>query len=249
MVTLKTSRELALMRDAGRISANALQLAGELVRPGISTHELNRRVESYIRSQGAEPSFLGYQGFPASTCISVNDVVIHGIPGAGILHEGDIVSVDVGAFYRGYHGDNAATYPVGRISAEAQKLLDVTRTGLERAIAVVRPGARIGDISWAVQSYVEENGFAVVRKFVGHGVGRQMHEAPEVPNYGVPGRGLRLAAGMTLAIEPMVNVCGEDVKTLSDGWTVKTADGSLSAHFEHSVAVTEEGVAILTLAG
>ncbi len=246
MITLKTRKELLAMREAGRISAQALLEAGKHIRPGMTTKELDRILYQFIRSKGAVPSFLGYGGFPGTACISINNEVIHGIPGSRKIREGDIVSVDVGALYNGFHGDNAYTFAVGKVSPEAQKLLDVTRESLQRGIAAAQPGARLGDIGYAVQSYVEANGFAVVRKYVGHGVGREMHEAPEVPNFGKAGRGVRLAPGMTIAIEPMINVKGADVRVLGDKWTVVTSSGSLSAHFENTIAITERGPVILT---
>ena len=248
MVVLKTSRELAAMRAAGRISARALKLAGEAVEPGVSTMEIDRIVRKYIESEGAKPSFLGYGGFPASACISVNDVVIHCIPHKGHkLKVGDIVSIDVGAYFEGFHGDNAWTFACGDVSKEAQALMDATREGLFEGIAMAQPGNRIGDIGSAVQRYVEARGYSVVRDFVGHGVGAELHEDPSVPNYGTPGRGVRLLPGMTIAIEPMVNAGVHTVKTLADQWTTVTTDGKLSAHFEHSVAITPDGPVILTL--
>lgn len=248
MIVLKTQREIEAMRKAGAICAQALRMAGEAVRPGVTTGELDRLIHKYIRSQGAVPSFLGYNGFPNSACISVNEEVIHGIPGERRIAEGDLVSIDVGAYIDGVHGDTAATFGAGEITEEAKKLLEVTRQALELGLAQVRAGGRIGDISAAVQQCVESNGFAVVRKFVGHGVGQDLHEAPEIPNFGKAGRGPRLAPGMTLAIEPMVNVRGTDVRILANDWTVVTVSGSLSAHFEHTVAVTEGGAPeILTL--
>lgn len=248
MVVLKTSRELKAMRDAGRISSRALKLAGEAVEPGVSTLEIDRIVRKYIEEQGATPSFLNYGGFPASACISVNDVVIHGIPRKNqILKQGDIVSIDVGAFYEGFHGDNAWTFPCGQVSKEAQDLMDVTRESLFEGINAARPGNRLGDIGSAVQRYVEARGYSVVRDFVGHGVGAELHEDPSVPNYGTPGRGVRLLPGMTIAIEPMVNQGVHTVETLSDNWSVVTSDGKLSAHFEHSIAITPDGPVILTL--
>ncbi|MGN0115113.1 MAG: type I methionyl aminopeptidase [Acutalibacteraceae bacterium] len=247
MIVLKTSRELKLMREAGRISAKALRLVGEAVKPGVSTAYLDKLAYDYIISQGARPNFLNYGGFPATACISVNNQVIHGIPSKHtILKEGDIVSVDLGAVIDGYNGDNAATFACGKVTDEAQRLMDVTRESLYEGIKMATVGNRIGDIGSAVQQYVEARGYSVVRKFVGHGVGASLHEDPEVPNYGKPGRGVRLQRGMTLAIEPMVNAGGYDVQQLSDGWTVITADGSLSAHFEHSVAITDDGPVILT---
>ena len=248
MVVLKTSRELKAMRDAGRISSRALKLAGEAVEPGVSTLEIDRIVRKYIEEQGATPSFLNYGGFPASACISVNDVVIHGIPRKHqILKQGDIVSIDVGAFYEGFHGDNAWTFPCGEVSKEAQDLMDVTRESLFEGINAARPGNRLGDIGSAVQRYVEARGYSVVRDFVGHGVGAELHEDPSVPNYGTPGRGVRLLPGMTIAIEPMVNQGVHTVETLSDTWSVVTSDGKLSAHFEHTIAITPDGPVILTL--
>ena len=248
MVVLKTSRELKAMRDAGRISSRALKLAGEAVEPGVSTLEIDRIVRKYIEEQGATPSFLNYGGFPASACISVNDVVIHGIPRKNqILKQGDIVSIDVGAFYEGFHGDNAWTFPCGEVSKEAQALMDVTRESLFKGINAARPGNRLGDIGSAVQRYVEARGYSVVRDFVGHGVGAELHEDPSVPNYGTPGRGVRLLPGMTIAIEPMVNQGVHTVETLSDNWSVVTSDGKLSAHFEHTIAITQDGPVILTL--
>ena len=248
MVVLKTSRELKAMRDAGRISSRALKLAGEAVEPGVSTLEIDRIVRKYIEQQGATPSFLNYGGFPASACISVNDVVIHGIPRKNqILKQGDIVSIDVGAFYEGFHGDNAWTFPCGEVSKEAQALMDVTRESLFKGINAARPGNRLGDIGSAVQRYVEARGYSVVRDFVGHGVGAELHEDPSVPNYGTPGRGVRLLPGMTIAIEPMVNQGVHTVETLSDNWSVVTSDGKLSAHFEHTIAITPDGPVILTL--
>ena len=248
MVVLKTSRELAAMRAAGRISARALKLAGEAVEPGVSTMEIDRIVRKYIESEGAKPSFLGYGGFPASACISVNDVVIHGIPSKSkILKQGDIVSIDVGACLQGYHGDNAWTFACGDISKEAQALLDTTREALFEGIKNAIAGNRIGDIGSAVQRYVEPRSYSVVRDFVGHGVGAKLHEDPSVPNYGTPGRGVRLLPGMTIAIEPMINAGSHEVKVLSDRWTTVTADGSLSAHFEHTIAITSDGPVIMTL--
>ena len=248
MIVLKTARELAKMREAGRISARALRLAGEAVEPGVTTAEIDRLVRRNIEKEGARPSFLGYGGFPASACISVNNVVIHGIPSKKIvLKEGDIVSVDVGAELNGFHGDNAWTFPCGKISAEAQALLDATRESLFEGIKMARPGSRIGDIGSAVQRYVEARNYSVVRDFVGHGVGAKLHEDPSVPNFGTPGRGVRLLPGMTIAIEPMINAGTHEVEVLRDEWTTVTKDGKLSAHFEHSVAITPDGPQILTL--
>ncbi len=247
MIVLKNTDQLAYMREAGKITGEALSLAGEAVRPGISTYELDTMIRKCIEKHGAKPSFLGYGGFPGSACISINDQVIHGIPSKkAILKDGDIVKIDVGAFYRGYHGDSARTFPVGEISEEAKRLIEVTKESFYRGVAQIGEGARIGDIGSAIDSYVRENGYSVVRKYIGHGVGRELHEDPEVPNFGTPGRGPRLCAGMVIAIEPMVNVGTHEVKELSDGWTVITADGKLSAHYEHTVAVTSNGAVLLT---
>lgn len=236
------------MREAGKISSRALRLAGEAVQPGVSTWEIDRLVREFIEKQGAVPTFLGYGGFPASSCISVNNVVIHGIPSKDVvIRQGDIVSIDIGATYEGFVGDNAWTFPCGDVSQEAQALMDATREALFEGIQAARAGNRIGDIGSTVQRYVEARGYSVVRDFVGHGVGAKMHEDPSVPNYGTPGRGVRLLPGMTIAIEPMINAGVKEVKVLKDGWTTVTADGKLSAHFEHSVAITENGPVILTL--
>ncbi len=248
MIILKTSRELAALRKAGKISQAALKLAGEAVEPGISTWEIDRLVRRYIESAKATPSFLGYEGYPASACISVNDVVIHGIPQKSqILKKGDIVSIDVGACYQGFHGDNAWTFPCGEISPEARALLDAAEKSLFLGIEQARPGNRIGDIGHAVQEYVEARSYSVVREFTGHGVGADMHEDPSVPNFGKPGRGVRLTPGMVIAIEPMINMGRREIEIKPDGWTVVTRDGSLSAHFEHTIAITKEGPVILTL--
>ena len=247
MITIKNERELESMRQACKITAAARALAGEMVRPGVSTKEIDKAVHDYIVAQGAKPSFLNYNGFPASTCISVNSCVIHGIPGEYVLKEGDIVSVDVGAFYKGFHGDCAATFACGAISTEAQKLIDVTTQCFYEGMKFATKGKRVQDISHAIQTYVESNGFSVVRSFVGHGVGRQLHEEPEVPNFGQPGRGPRLLPGMTLAIEPMVNTGVYDVRVLKDGWTTVTADGKLSAHYENTVLITDGEPEILTV--
>ena len=248
MIVIKNGQELQDMRKACKITAAARALAGEMVRPGMTTEAIDKAVREFIVSQGAKPSFLGYRGFPASTCISVNNTVIHGIPGGKVLQEGDIVSVDVGAYYKGFHGDCAATFPCGAISAEAQKLIDVTKQSFFEGIRFAKRGHRVSDISHAVQAHVESNGFSVVRAFVGHGVGAQLHEEPEVPNFGNPGRGPRLLPGMTLAIEPMVNAGVHDVRVLKDGWTVVTADGKLSAHYENTVLITDGEPEILTVA-
>ncbi len=248
MLILKTDREIEIMKSAGRIASKALKLAGEAVEPGVSTLEIDNIVRKYIESQGARPSFLNYGGFPASACISVNNVVIHGIPSRdSIIKSGDIVSIDVGAFFEGFHGDNAATFACGEISQEAQNLLDATRESLYEGINMARVGNRIGDIANAVQRYVEARSYSVVRDFVGHGVGAKLHEEPSVPNYGTPGRGVRLLSGMTMAIEPMINAGTYEVEVLDDEWTTVTADGKLSAHFEHTVAITPDGPLILTV--
>lgn len=248
MIVLKTGRELNIMREACRISAGALQTAGKAVEPGVTTAELDRLAEEYIRSQGGEPNFKNYEGYPATACISINNEVIHGIPSTKRrLRAGDIVSIDLGAKFDGYHGDNAATFACGDISDEAKRLMDATRESLYEGIKAARAGGRIGDIGHAVQAYVEARGYTVVRQFVGHGVGTHLHEAPEVPNFGTPGRGVRLIPGMTIAIEPMVNAGAAGVEVQPDGWTVLTKDGSLSAHFEHTVAITADGPKIMTL--
>ena len=246
MITLKSSHEIDLMRRSGKITAAARALAGEMVKPGVTTQEINDAVERFIRGQGAVPSFLHYNGYPASACISVNDEIIHGIPGKRVLREGDIVSVDVGAYIGGFHGDCAATFPCGRISPEARRLIDVTRQSFFEGIRFAREGQRLQDISAAVQSYVEQNGFSVVREYVGHGVGAKMHESPEIPNFGRPGHGPRLLRGMTLAIEPMVNAGAAAITQLSDGWTVKTADGKWAAHYENTILITDGEPEILT---
>jgi len=247
MIKLKNSEQLELMKKAGRITGEALYLAGEAVKEGVSTLMLDKIVRAHIESQGAKPSFLGYAGFPASACISVNDEVIHGIPSEKkILKEGDIVKIDVGAFYKGFHGDSARTYAVGKVSAEAEKLIEATKESFYKGAEKAVIGNRIGDISSAIEEHVLKSGFSVVRSYVGHGVGHELHEDPEVPNYGVPGRGARLCAGMTLAIEPMVNVGTYAVRVLGDRWTVVTADGKLSAHYENTVAITENGPLMLT---
>ena len=249
MVVLKTGRELKIMREACRISAGALKIAGSAVEPGVTTAEIDKIAEDYIRSQGGVPNFKNYEGYPATACISINNEVIHGIPSdKRRIVEGDIVSIDLGAMFDGYHGDNAATFACGDVSAEAKRLMEVTHDALYKGIGVAVVGGRIGDIGHAVQSYVEANGFSVVRQFVGHGVGTHLHEAPEVPNFGTHGHGIRLMPGMTIAIEPMVNIGKPDVKIMADGWTTLTRDGSLSAHFEHTIAITPDGPQIMTVA-
>ena len=247
MITLKSQQEIELMRRAGKITAAARALAGEMVTPGVTTQEIDKAVFRFIKSQGATPSFLHYQGYPASVCISVNDEIIHGIPGSRVLREGDIVSIDVGAFKDGFHGDCAATFPCGKISEEAKRLIAVTRQSFFEGLKFARVGYRVPDISRAVQTYVEQNGFSVVREYVGHGVGREMHEAPEVPNYVESRQRPRLLRGMTIAVEPMVNAGGAGICVMSDGWTVKTADGSLSAHYENTILITDGEPELLTL--
>jgi len=247
MIVLKSSREIDLMRKAGKITAAARALAGSMVAPGVTTREIDREVRRFIRSHGAEPSFLGYNGFPASVCISVNDEVIHGIPGKRVLQEGDIVSVDVGAFKDGFHGDCAGTYPCGRISEEAERLIEVTRQSFFEGLKYAREGYRLPDLCGAIQRYVEDNGFSVVREYVGHGLGSKMHEEPEVPNYVERKMGRpRFLRGMTIAVEPMVNAGRAGVKVMPDGWTVKTADGRLSAHYENSILITDGEPELLT---
>lgn len=246
MITLKSAMEVSHMRDAGRIAAMALQELGKRVAPGVTTGELNRFADEFLRRAGAEPAFLGYQGFPASICASVNEEVVHGIPGLRKLENGDIISIDIGAVYHGYVGDATLTFPVGEISAEASRLLQVTRQSLFEGIERAVPGNRIGDISAAVQQYVESHGYQVVRDFVGHGVGARMHEEPQVPNFGMAGMGPRLQPGMTIAIEPMVNVGTYEVMVMPNRWTAVTRDHSLSAHFEHTVLITGGQPEILT---
>lgn len=248
MIVLKTGRELKIMKEACSISAGALEVAGKAVEPGVTTAEIDRLAEEYIRRRGGEPNFKNYEGYPATACISINNEVIHGIPSEKRkLRAGDIVSIDLGAKFDGYHGDNAATFACGDVSPEAKRLMDTTRESLYEGIRAACAGGRIGDIGHAVQSYVEARGYSVVRQFVGHGVGTHLHEAPEVPNFGTPGRGIRLMPGMTIAIEPMVNAGDYDVKVQPDGWTVLTKDGSLSAHFEHTIVITADGPKIMTV--
>ncbi len=247
MIVLRTAKEIEIMRKACQISAEALQLAGEAVKPGITTYEIDQIAYRYIKKQGAEPNFLNYNGFPATACISINDEVIHGIPSKKrVLKDGDIVSIDLGAKVNGYNGDNAATFACGNISDEAKRLCDTTRESLYLGIEQAVAGNRIGDIAFAIQSYCEERGFSVVREYTGHGVGTHLHEDPSVPNYGTAGRGQRLLPGMTIAIEPMINMGSKAIKCLPDGWTVKTLDGKLSAHFEHTIAITKGEPIILT---
>ncbi len=250
MIIVKNSEQLALMRQAGRITAQALLVAREEIRPGMTTGELDTKIRRFIEKCGATPTFLGYGGFPGSACISVNNQVIHGIPSDRvILNEGDIVKIDVGARFRGYNGDSARTFAVGKVSDEALRLISVTEQSFYEAMKVAKAGNRIGDIGHAVEDFVISNGFSVVKTYTGHGVGAELHEDPEIPNFGRAGRGARLYPGMTLAIEPMVNAGVEDVRVLRDGWTVVTADGKLSAHYENTIAITESDPIILTDAG
>ena len=248
MIWLKSNAEIAKMRKAGRLTGETLNAVEAVIRPGVTTKEISDFVDDFITKHGGIPSFKGYGGFPAAACVSVNDTVVHGIPDNTKVDEGDIVSVDVGAIIEGYHGDAARTFAVGTISPEAAKLIEVTKQSFFEGIKFAQPGYRIGDISSAVQTYAESFGYGVVRSLVGHGVGRELHEEPDVPNFGRPGKGARLAVGMTLAIEPMINAGTYKVNVLDDGWTVKTNDGSLSAHYENSVAITDNGLEILTLA-
>ena len=247
MIVLKRPEEIARMREAGRLVARLLLELERRIRPGVTTQELDRFAEEFIRAAGGTPSFKGYRGFPASICTSVNEEVVHGIPGPRRLEEGDIISIDVGVWLQGYHSDGARTYPVGEIDPEGRRLLEVTERALYAGIAQAKPGNRVSDISHAVQQVVEAAGFSVVREFVGHGIGRRIHEDPQVPNFGPPGRGPRLRPGMTLAVEPMVNEGGPEVVLKEDRWTAVTVDGRRSAHFEHTVAITEDGPAILSV--
>ncbi len=247
MVTIKSKREIELMREAGRIVALAHHTIKDHIKPGISTLEIDQIVEDVIRENNAIPSFKGYGGFPGSACTSVNNQVVHGIPSNKVtLKEGDIISVDIGAIYKGYHGDSAWTYPVGRITEDAQRLLQVTEESLFKGLEMAKAGNRLTDISHAIQTHAESFGYSIVREFVGHGVGKDLHEDPQIPNYGVPGKGTLLKAGMTLAIEPMVNMGRKEVRVLKDNWTAVTVDGKLSAHFEHSILITEDECIILT---
>ena len=248
MIQLKNSAQISIMMEAGRITGEALLVAREHVREGISTKELDTLIRNYIEKCGAKPSFLGYGGFPGSACISINDEVIHGIPSKKrILKEGDVVKIDVGAYYKGFHGDSARTIPVGNVSEEAMRLIEVTRNSFFEGVSAIKVGGRMGDVGSAIQQCVEGNGFSVVKRYIGHGIGHELHESPDVPNFGTAGRGTRLCSGMAIAIEPMVNVGSEEVYELSDGWTVKTRDRSLSAHYENTVALTSDGVIITTL--
>ena len=247
MIIIKNNKEIALMREAGKLVGETLLLIEEKVRPGITTAELDRIAEEFITKHGAKPSFKGLYGFPASLCISVNEQVVHGIPGGYILKDGDIISVDCGVQAKGFHGDAARTFAVGNISEEAKKLIDVTEKSFFKGIEYAKVGNRLTDISHGIQSYVEANGFSVVRDFVGHGIGRVVHEDPDIPNFGNPGKGPKLAVGMALAIEPMVNIGNYKVKTLKGNWTVVTSDGSLSAHYENTIVILPDGPEILTL--
>lgn len=249
MIISKSVHELNIMREAGRIVAETHRLMARTIAPGITTGELDRIAESFIRDQGAVPSFKGYNGFPGSICVSVNEELVHGIPGSRILKDGDIVSIDIGACYKGYHGDSAWTYPVGAISDTARRLLETTEQSLYAGLAEAAPGVRLFTISHAIQNCIEQAGFSVVREYVGHGIGADLHEEPQIPNFGVPNRGPRLKPGMTLAIEPMVTAGERHVKTLDDRWTVVTEDGTMCAHFEHTIAITEDGYEILTEVG
>lgn len=247
MIVLKNEHELKRMLEACRISAEALKIAGEAVEPGVSTWEIDRIARRFIESAGAKPTFLHYNGFPATACISINDEIIHGIPDKShIVKAGDIVSIDLGACINGFTGDNAATFACGEISAEAKRLIETTEESLYLGIKAAVPGGRIGDVGHAIQKYCEERGYGVVKEYTGHGVGADMHEDPAVPNYGTPGRGVRLVPGMTIAIEPMINQGTDRIVTMPNGWTVKTADGKLSAHFEHTIAITKDGPVIMT---
>ena len=248
MIQVKNALQLAAMRDAGRITGEALLAARDSLREGMTTYELDKIIHDYIVRAGAKPSFLGYNGFPASACISINDEVIHGIPSKKrVIRAGDVVKIDVGAYYRGYHGDSARTIAVGEVSSTAQKLIEVTRESFFRGVAAIAVGNRLGDVGHAIDSYVVEKGFSTVKRYIGHGIGANLHESPDVPNFGTPGRGTRLCNGMTLAIEPMVNVGREEVREGADGWTVTTADHSLSAHYENTIALVGDRVEILTL--
>lgn len=248
MIICKTPREIEIMREAGRIVALTHQELKKHIVPGITTKELDKMAEAFIRKHDAKPSFKGYNGFTGSICASVNDELVHGIPGNRVLNNGDIISIDIGAEYNGYHGDSAWTYAVGSIDEETQRLLDVTEESLYKGLNEARPGDRLSNISHAIQTYVEANGFSVVREYVGHGIGQDLHEDPQIPHYGPPNKGPRLKPGMVLAVEPMVNAGSRYVKTLADDWTVVTVDGRMCAHFEHTIAITEAGFEILTKA-
>ncbi|MBI4297202.1 MAG: type I methionyl aminopeptidase [Chloroflexi bacterium] len=245
-IVIKSESELACMRQAGSLLAEVLQLLVQEVRPGLTTAHMDALADRELKRRGAIPSFKGYRGFPASLCVSINDEVVHGIPGDRVMAEGDIVALDVGAIYQGYQADAAVTVPVGKVSPQAQRLIEATRGALEAGIATARAGGRLGDISAAIQGHAESRGFSVVREYVGHGIGKEMHEEPAVPNFGLPGRGPLLKAGMALALEPMVNAGGWRTRLAEDGWTVLTADGSLSAHFEHTIAILDGGAQVMT---
>lgn len=247
MIYLKSNSEIEIMQKAGRIVAETLTKLEEVIKPGITTEELDKIAEEHIIKCGARPSFKGHYGFPASICTSVNEVVVHGIPGKRVLQEGDIIGVDCGALYGGFHGDAARTFPIGKVSSEAEKLIEVTRESFFQGLKYALVGNRLGDIGNAIQTYVESHGFSIVRDYVGHGIGKKMWEEPSVPNYGVSGKGLKLAKGLVIAIEPMVNTGTYAVKDMSDGWTVVTKDGGLSAHYENTIAILEDGPKILTL--
>ncbi len=247
MVTIKSEREIELMRKAGQILGNTLNLLEENVKPGITTAELDKIAYEYIKSNDSIPSFKGYNGFPASICASVNNEVVHGIPDGRKLREGDIIGIDAGVCYGGYHADAARTFGVGEISPAAKKLIEVTKESFFKGIEQAKPGARIGDISAAVQTFVEENGYSVVRDLIGHGIGSNLHEEPDVPNFGIAGRGMRLIKGMALAVEPMVNVGGYEIRLLKNGWTYVTKDNTLSAHYENTIIVTDSGCDVITL--
>lgn len=246
MIKLKNAMQLAAMQDSCKLTVEALYEGASIIAPGVELGEIDLKIRQYIEKHKGTPSFLDYAGFPKSSCISVNDVVIHGIPGHQVLKEGDIVSIDVGAYYKGYHGDCARTFPCGKISPEAARLIEVTKESFYAGLSTIQPQSRVGDISAAVQRTAEAAGFSVVREYIGHGVGENLHEAPDVPNFGMAGKGPRLYAGMTIAIEPMVNYGKKEVRVLPDEWTVVTVDGSLSAHYENTVAVTSDGAKILT---
>lgn len=248
MIILKSPKEIKVMRQAGQIVYLTHQEVKKSIQPGVTTKELDRLAEEFIRKKGAVPSFKGYNGFAGNICASVNDELVHGIPSNRKLKDGDIITLDIGAYFEGYHGDSAWTYAVGDISSEARKLLEVTEDSLMKGLEQLRPGARLGDVSHKIQSVAELASYSIVREYVGHGIGQNLHEAPTVPNYGLPGRGLRLKSGMTLAIEPMVNQGSRFVRTLEDDWTVVTVDGSLCAHFEHTIVITDDGYEILTIA-
>ncbi len=247
MIQIKNAAQIAIMKEAGRITGEALCLAGESVKAGMSTKQLDDIIYNHIIKSGAKPSFLGYGGFPGSACISINDEVIHGIPSKNkIIQDGDIVKIDVGAYYKGFHGDSANTFAVGNVSDEAKRLIEAAKVSFEKGIEVAIPGNRLGDIGYAIESHVKKCGFSVVRQFVGHGIGKELHEDPSVPNYGTQGHGVKLYKGMALAIEPMVNVGCAEVYVLPDGWTVKTKDGKLSAHYEHTTILTDDGIICTT---